>query len=325
MQTIANTKATLQLNNRKKWLKQFSNEKILHLMILPSLIGVLVFSYLPMYGILIAFKRYSLFKGVWASPWAKSFGFEHFIDLFNAPDFGLFMRNTIVIALLKLTLLSLPPIILSIILSEIRGIWFKKITQTISYLPHFVSWVVVGGIMFSILSAMPDGPLNKVLLSFHLIKEPIDIINNTRTFWLLLLASDMWKEIGWSSILYLAVIAGIDQDVYEAIEIDGGGRWSKIIHVTWPFIKGTFIIMMILACGNIMNGMGETFDQCYILGTAANRDVSMILDVYVLRVGIDNGRYAFATAAGLFKSVINLTLLLSSNAICKRISGKGLF
>ena len=314
-----------QLSRRKKWLNQLKNERLLHLMTLPSVVGVILFSYLPMYGILAAFKRLSLFKGVFGSPWAKLYGFEHFADLFNAPDFGLIMRNTLVIAFLKLGLLSFPPIILAIMLNEIRGLKFKKVTQTVLYLPHFVSWVVVGGILFSILAPMPGAPFNKLFMGLRLLKGPVDIINNTRAFWPLLLISDMWKEAGWSSILYLAVIAGVDQELYEAIDIDGGGRWAKIRHVTWQAAKGTFIIMFILACGNIMNGMGETFDQCYVLGTAANRDVSMILDVYVLRVGIDNGRYSFATAAGLFKSVINLFLLLGSNALSKRVTGKGLF
>jgi len=312
-------------NRRIKWHKQFGNERILHLMILPSVLCVILFSYFPMYGILAAFKRFSLFKGVLSSPWAKLYGFEHFADLFNAPDFGSIMRNTLVIAFLKLGLLSFPPIILAIILNEVKGVRFKKAAQTISYLPHFVSWVVVGGILFSLLAPMPNAPLNKLLLNLRLIGEPVDIINNTGAFWPLLLLSDMWKEAGWSSILYLAVIAGIDMELYEAIDIDGGGRWAKIRHVTWQSAKGTFIIMFILACGNIMNGMGETFEQCYVLGTAANRDVSMILDVYVLRVGIENGRYSFAAAAGLFKSVINLFLLLGANALSRRVTGKGLF
>ncbi len=325
MQITAKAATGNPLDLKNKRMTKFYNERILHLMILPSVIAVILFSYFPMYGIIIAFKNFNIFKGIFDSPWARNYGFEHFIDLFNSPMFGLTMRNTIVIAILKLVLLSTPSIILAIMLSEIPNGWYKKINQTISYLPHFLSWIILGGIMFTLLSPMPDAPLNNALLSMGLIDKPLDIINNPGLFWPLLVLSDLWKGVGWGSILYLAVIASIDGELFDAVSIDGGGRWMKIRHVTLPAIQGTFVILFILACGGIMSGGGETFDQIFVLSTAQNRSASLTLDLYVLRTGIDAGRFSFATATGLFKTVINFGLLLSADYISKRMTDKGLF
>ncbi|TFH04980.1 MAG: sugar ABC transporter permease [Spirochaetales bacterium] len=325
MQPTATRDKRDPLELRKQWVRRFVNERVLHLMILPSVIAVILFSYFPMPGIIIAFKNFSIFKGIWGSPWARNSGFEHFVDLFNSPLFGLVLRNTIAIAVLKLSLLLIPPIILAIILTEIRGTGFKKVTQTISYLPHFVSWVIVGGIMFSLLSPMPDSPINRVLMSLGLVREPVDIINNPVWFWPLLVMSEMWKEVGWGSILYLAVIAGINPELYEAVYIAGGGRWAKIRYVTLPSITSTFVIVFILACATIMSGFGDTFDQVFVLNTAANRSASLTLDLYALRIGLEGGQYSFATAIGLFKSIINLVLLISANHLSKRVTDKSLF
>lgn len=285
---------------------------------------MVLFAYVPMYGVLIAFKRYNLFQGILGSPWAANFGFEHFIDFFKTPESYPVMRNTIVIALLKLVLTSIPPVILAIILNEVRNMAFKKVTQTISYLPHFVSWAVVGGLVFNFLDPT-SGPLNNVLLHMGLIHESIDFISSTHYVWTILVLSDMWKTMGWSSIIYLAVIVSIDPTLYEAIDMDGGGRWAKIRYVTWPFLKGTFMILLIMTCGKIMSGAVDTFDQCYIFGNASNRATSDILGTYILRVGLGNARYSFATAVNLFQSIINLALLLSANKLSKWLTDKSLF
>ena len=305
-------------------LRLFVTQKTLHLMILPAFISVIVFAYFPLYGLIIAFKNFNVFDGVVGSPWARNGGLEHFIDFFKFPGTGIVIRNTIVIALLKLAFLSFPPVILAVLLNEVPGLGFKKLTQTISYLPHFISWVVIGGLIYNFLSPS-FGPVNDILKRLGLIEESIDFLSSKAFFWPLIVLSDLWKEVGWGSIIYLAVIAGIDPNLYEAIEIDGGGRWIKVRHATWPYLKGTFMILFILACGSIMSGMGATFNQVFVLGNITNRGVSDILDTYILRIGLEGGSYSLATAVGLFKSFINLALLLSANKLSKMLTDKSLF
>ena len=304
--------------------RRLYNERPIHLMILPSVIVVILMSYLPMYGILIAFKRFDVYYGVWNSPWAKNNGFEHFVDFFNSPDALLVIRNTIVIALLKLVVLSLPPVILALMINEMRNGPFKKINQTITYLPHFVTWVVVAGIMQTFLNVR-DGPINLFLVKIGLFEKPVNFLMINNIFWPILLVSDFWKSVGWSSIIYLGVIATIDPNLYEAAEMDGAKRLQKAFHITWPHLLQTFMILFILDCGRIMQGLGSTFDQCYILGHQLNREVSDIIDTYILRIGLEQGRFDFSTAVGLFKSIINLILLLSANTLSRKITQKSLF
>lgn len=300
---------------------------MLHLMILPSLLATIAVHYLPLYGIIIAFKDYDVFTGIWASPWASNNGFEHFIDFFSAPNFAVVLGSTLVISVLKLGLLSLPPVALALMLNEVTHRRFKKTVQTVSYLPHFISWVVVGGMISNFLRPTANSPLNALLLSLGLVNENelVDLIVNNDFFWPLLVMSDFWKEVGWGAIIYLAVIAGIDQEMYEACEIDGGGRWTKAIYITWPHLLSVFMILLILKSSQIMQGTGETFDQVFVLGNQFNRSVSDIFDTLILRVGLEHGRYSYATAAGLFKSVINLAILITVNKLSRRLTGRGLF
>jgi len=207
-------------------LNKFLSQKTLHLLILPALICYTLVAYFPMYGMIIAFKNYSIFKGIWGSPWAANNGFEHFIEFFNGPNFWFLIRNTLIIAILKLGLLSIAPVIMAILFNEITSMKFKRIGQTISYLPHFISWVVVGGLMYSLLNPK-NGPLNMLFVNMGLFSQPVDFISSEKTFWPVAVLSELWKEIGYTSILYLAVITSIDVQLYEAIEIDGGGRWAK--------------------------------------------------------------------------------------------------
>lgn len=311
------------LARRRRWADR--GIIVLHLMILPSLLATILFKYLPLYGIVIAFKDYDVFTGIWASAWANNSGFEHFIDFFRAPNFSQVLRNTLVISALKLGLLSLPPVALALMLNETSHRGFKKTAQTVSYLPHFISWVVVGGMISNFLRPTPTSPLNALLLALGLVNEPVDLINDQSFFVPLLILSDFWKEVGFSSIIYLAVIAGIDQEMYEACEIDGGGRWTKALHITWPHLLSTFMILLILRCSQIMEGTGDTFDQVYILGTPFIRTVSDIVDTLILRVGLEHSRHSYATAAGLFKSVINLAILITVNKLSRRLTGRGLF
>ena len=293
-------------------------------MILPAVITVFVFSYMPMYGLIIAFKNFNVFKGVLGSPWARHNGFEHFIDFFNSASVWNVLRNTLALAFLSLVFVQIPPMIFAILLNEIRSRIFKRMTQTVSYLPHFISWVVIGGIVFVMFLPTRSAPVNKLLLALGAVEKPTDIMNNPDTIWIVFIVTEIWKHMGWSSIIYLAVIIGIDPNLYEAIDIDGGGRFVKMRNVTWPMLKGTFMILFILKCGSIMSS-GGFFDQSYVLGTASNRSMSQVLDVYILRIGLEQARYSFATAVGLLKQLVNLLLLVSANSLSKQVTGKGLF
>lgn len=293
-------------------------------MILPALIIAVVFYYFPMYGIIIAFKDFDIFSGITTSPWASQHGFEHFYDLFKTPGFFNVLKNTVIIAILKLGFMMWPPVVLAIVLNEVNNMSFKRVTQSISYLPHFISWVVLGGIFYNILNPS-NGPVNEILMTSGLLKEPIDFIFKEEYFRGLVVVTDVWKTIGWNSIIYLAVIAGIDPNLYEAIDINGGGRLAKIVHITWPALKGTFVILFILKAGRFMAGNEDMFEQCYIFGNYANRSVSDILDTFILRTGLENTRFSYATAAGLIKSVISLTTLWATNKLSKMLTDKSLF
>ena len=312
------------LRRKKGFFYDLKRQGSLQLMVLPSVILIILFSYLPLYGIIIAFKRFDVFDGVLGSAWASNYGFEHFIDFFKDPNWVNVVRNTLIIAGLKLGLLSFAPVILAIMLNEIKAVAFKKVNQTISYLPHFISWMVIGGLAGIFLNSR-DGLLNEWLLRLNLIDSSTDFLSQTKYYWGLIILMHGWKEVGYGSIIYLAVISGIDPTLYEAVDIDGGGRWAKIRYITWPHLLETFMIMFILACGSIMSGAGDALDQAKVFGNAANRSVSDVLDYYVLRIGLEQARYSYATAVGLMKSVINLALLLLANTLSRRVTEKSLF
>lgn len=308
----------------QKWIQQFDAQKVLHFMILPSLLVVLLFQYFPIQGLIISFKNYSVFQGIWGSPWARNSGFEHFLDFFKNPAVLRVVRNTLALAFFSLAIVTPLPVIFAILLNEIQNRPFKKVTQTITYIPHFISWVVIGGIMFLMFLPTRTSPVNRILLGLNIVTKPTDIMNHANTIWVVFICAEIWKHLGWSSIIYLAVIASIDPNLYEAVEIDGGGRLAKILHVTLPSLKPTFMILFILKCGQILSAAGF-FDQSYILGTPANKSMSQVLDVYILRIGLEQARYSFAAAVGFLKGIMNLMLLLSANYLSKRITGKGLF
>jgi len=297
---------------------RFIRQWDIQLMVLPGLLFLLVFSYIPMYGVLMAFQDYSLFKGFFASSWV---GFKHFEMFFRAPEFWSVMRNTVVISLLKLAVGFPAPILLALMLNEIRSRVFKRTIQTISYLPHFLSWVIVSGLVSSLLST-ENGSLNMLLQSMNLIDEPIHFLSLPEYFWSILVATDVWKEIGFSSIVYLAAIAGVDPHLHEAAAVDGASRLRQMFSITLPAIMPVVVVFFILAIGNLLNAGFEN-----ILLLASNpvlRDVSDVLDTYVYRIGIQNSRYSYATAAGLFKAIISVGLLVVANRIARR-SGNSLW
>lgn len=297
----------------QKWWRQ----RYLQFMVLPGLIWMLVFNYIPMGGIIIAFKKFKITKPISDAPWV---GLKYFKEFFEDSNFTDVIVNTLGISLLKLMIGFSIPIIFALLLNEIRGTKFKKITQTISYLPHFLSWVVLGGILVSWLSK--GGVINDFLMSIHILKQPVSFLAQPKYFWGVSFLSDSWKELGWSAIIYLAAISGVDQQIYEAATVDGANKIQKIIYITLPSITGTIAIMLILQVSTLLN---SNFDQILILKNQINVSRSQVIDTYVYQIGMTNGKYSYATAVGLFKSMIALCLLFISNKSCKKLLGRSLY
>jgi putative aldouronate transport system permease protein len=290
----------------------------IQLMVIPALVLIFIFSYIPMYGVLIAFQDYKVGHNFFSNPWV---GLKHFESFFHAPELYTVMRNTIVISLLKFAIGFPAPIVLALMLNEVRLMFFKRVVQTITYLPHFMSWVIIGGLVTTMLS-VDIGSVNGVLVGLNLVEEPINFFSIPEYFWTILITTNVWKEIGFASIVYLAAIAGVDPHLYEAASMDGASRFKQIYLITLPTIMPVVIIFMILAIGSLLNA---GFEDILIL--AANpglRSVSDVIDTYVYRIGISNFRFSYATAVGLFKAVVSVIMLTIANAIARK-SGNSLW
>lgn len=295
--------------------REYRKSKYLFLMLVPALIWYAVFHYGPLYGILLAFKDFSPMKGIWASPWV---GWDHFKFLFfQSPDFMRIFRNTVIISLYHLVFGFPAPVILALLLNEIRFGLFKKIAQSISYIPHFFSWVVLAGIVTVMLSPS-EGPVNYILQLFGL--EPIYFLADSNYFRSTLVITGIWKEIGWGTIIYLAALAGVDPSLYEAAKMDGANRFRQIWNITLPSILPVITIMFILQLGGILNA---GFDQIFNLYNPAVYDVADIIDTYVYRAGILGAQFGLTTAVGLFKNIIGITLVLTTNYIVKKLGQEG--
>lgn len=305
------------MDNVKKTMQKWWNQRYLQFMVLPGILWMLIFNYIPMGGIIIAFKKFKITKPISEAPWV---GLKYFIEFFEDTNFADIMTNTIGISLLKLAIGFPLPIIFALLINEIRNLKFKKVAQTISYLPHFLSWVVLGGIMVTWLAK--DGVINDFLVAIHVLKEPVSFLGEPKYFWWIALISDSWKELGWSAIIYLAAITSVDQQMYEAATVDGATKLQKIWYITLPSISGTIAIMLIMQVSGLLN---SNFDQILILKNQINVSRSQVIDTYVYQVGMTMGKYSYATAVGLFKSVIALILLLISNKTCKKLLGRSLY
>lgn len=305
----------------KTHLLEFKKQFQLQSMVIPGIIFLIIFAYIPMYGLIISFQDYQIGDAMGFSKWV---GLKNFIDFFTDPNFFNVMRNTICISFLKLLIGFPAPIIFAVMINEVKGKLFQKSVQTISYLPHFISWVAVSGIVIQFLS--PDGGLiNQILIGLHLIKEPILFLGKEQYFWGILVGSDLWKEIGWNAIIYLAAITAIDPALYEAASIDGAGRLRKIWDVTLPGIRPVIAILLIMSVAGILNAGMEQILLLTNNGSSGIQDVSEIIDTYVLKMGIRELRFSFATAIGLFKSLVAVMLLLSANKISAKTTGESLF
>ncbi|WP_373457844.1 ABC transporter permease [Paenibacillus wynnii] len=305
------------LNPRHKLWRRIVAQRHLQTMALLGVVWMFIFNYIPMYGIIIAFKEFNIVKSISEAPWV---GLTHFREFLADDNFGNVMRNTLGISLIKLFIGFPLPIIFALFLNEIRSIRYKKAIQTISYLPHFLSWVVLGGILATWLADV--GIVNHVLMALNVIDQPITYLAEPKHFWTIIITSDIWKELGWSAIIYLAAIAGVSPEMYEAATIDGAGRFQKMWFVTLPSIKSTISILFILAVSGVLN---SNFDQILVLRNSLNDSSSNVIDYYVYQTGLLSGRYSYSAAIGLFKSVIALILLLIANQVSKKINDTSLF
>ncbi|NOU69395.1 ABC transporter permease subunit [Paenibacillus sp. LMG 31461] len=287
-------------------------------MVWPGVLFLLIFSYIPMYGILIAFKDYDLFLGVSGSPWV---GLEHFKEFFIDANFMNVLRNTLAMNILVLIFGFPAPIVFALFLNELTTARFKRFVQTISYLPHFVSWVIFGGLIMTVLSPS-NGILNLLLQKLHIINEPLNFMGKPELFWFIMVGAEMLKGIGWGAIIYIAAIAGVDQELYEAAKIDGAGRFQRMWYITVPSIMGTIVIMLIFAVSSILN---TGIEQMLVMQNPLNLDVSETIDTYVYKVGLQQMRYSYSTAVGLAKSLVALILLIGANQVTRKISGNSLF
>lgn len=293
-------------NRFRNLLRTYAHNKQLIFLFLPGFILFFVFAYFPMYGILIAFKNYRILDGIMGSPWV---GLDHFRYLFAGQGFTNALRNTVVIALLKYVFAFPAPIILAILLNEVRLSWFRRTIQTISYLPHFFSWVILGGILFTFLSR--DGGFNFILGFFGM--EPVSWLIEPSKFYGIIVITDIWQSVGWGSIVYFAALAGIDPTLYEAAIADGANRWRRIWHITLPSIMPVVTIMLLLNIGNFLS---VGFDQIYNLITPTTSGVGDILDTYVLR-RLLTMNYELGAAAGIFSSGFGLLLVVIANRLVK--------
>ena len=262
----------------------------------------------------MAFQDYKPHLGFFQQAWV---GLKHFIELFKAPMFYQALQNTLGMSILGLVFGTVSAIGFAILLNELRFLSFKRFTQTVSYLPHFVSWVVTANIVTSMLSI--DGPVNEILINLGVLKEPSNVMAKPEFFWWVVVFSDIWKSTGWNAIIYLAAMTGIDSQLYEAAEIDGANRLQKIFYITLPGISTTIFILLILNIGNLVN-IG--FEKQFLLGNAVTATKALVLDKYALDYGIGLFRFSYGTAIGIFKSAVSIILLLLANYLIKK-SGKG--
>ncbi len=291
--------------------KKIFKHRAFYLMLLPGILYFIVFRYFPMYGVLIAFKDYAILDGITSSPWANPW-YKHFEGFYHSPYFNQLLTNTLLISVYKLVWGTIPPILFALLLNECRIKWLRSLVQTLTYMPHFLSWVIIFGILIALLS-QNGGWVNRWIVESG--GDSIPFLTSTDYFRSILVSSEVWQNLGWGAIIYLAAIAGIDPTLYEAARVDGAGRLRMIWHITLPGIRSVIVLMFILKLGHLLDA---GFDQIYILYNVQVYPVADILDTWVYRTGLQQLNFSLASAVGLFKSVIGLVLVLGANKIANR-------
>ncbi|NHW35409.1 sugar ABC transporter permease [Paenibacillus aceris] len=316
---ITKTKSITTLGEKRKFrfgiLLDIRKNKLLYVMLLPVLLYYVVFHYAPMYGAVIAFKDFSPRLGIWGSDWV---GFEHFREFFTGPYFWRTIKNTVLISFYQLLFGFPAPIVLALLLNELKHALFKRTVQTVTYMPHFISLIVICGILKDFTSS--EGVINDIIAFFG--GERLTFLLEPSLFRTVYVSSGIWQNIGWGTIIFLAALTGIDQEQYEAAKIDGAGRWKQMTHVTLPGLMPTIVILLILDIGRMMNVGFEKIILLYNPGTFETADV---ISSYVYRVGLQDFNYSFSSAVGLFNSVINFVLLISSNWLSRKYNDTSLW
>ncbi|MBD2843816.1 sugar ABC transporter permease [Paenibacillus sp. IB182496] len=301
---------------RRSWRARLAKDRWLYVLLLPGLLYFLVFKYWPMWGVLIAFKNYQPFLGFWQSEWI---GLDHFRTFFSNPDFARLLRNTFILAVYDLVFFFPAPILVALLLNEIRVGVFKRLVQTMVYVPHFISMVIVASMTYVFLTTQ-GGVLHALVeqltgRSFNFLADP-------DWFRPLIILQIMWKETGWGTIIFLAALASVDVEQYEAAVVDGATRFQRMWHITLPAISGVISILLILRLGNFLD---NGFEQIFLMTNSLNRTVADVFDTYVYFVGITQGAFSYSTAIGLFKSVVGIVLIFGSNYLAKRLGKEGLY
>lgn len=286
----------------------------LYIMLFIPIIYFIVFHYLPLGGIVVAFKQYNIFQGIWDSPWV---GLAHFKEVFASGEFRTALKNTIVLNLGELFITFPFPIVLAVLLNEMSNQRMKKLTQTVLYLPHFLSMVVIAGIVYQVFGT--SGIVNNVLSSFHI--GPVNFVGDSSKWRAIYWGTGIWMGAGYGMIVYLAAMAGINVELYDAAYMDGAGRWKRIWHVTLPQIRPTVVTMTIMNVGKILS---ISFERPYLMGNVLVQDVSSVISTYVYSVGLQVGRYDFATAVGLFQSIVAVCMVVAANQVAKRLGEEGI-
>ena len=303
------------MNSLKKSFKKYWQ---MYLLLVPVVVYYIMFKYVPMLGLQIAFKDFSFRKGIWGSEWI---GLDHFVRFFSSSQSVDIIMNSLILGLQTLVLCFPMPIILALIFNEIRSKKFKKTLQTITYAPHFISTIVVCGMLISMVSPS-TGIFNTLLLNLGIIEEPIYVMGSAKYFRPVYVITDIWKDSGWSAILYVSALAAIDESMYEAAEVDGASRWNQLIHITLPSIVPTIITMLILETGKVLS-IG--FEKVYALQNDLNLSVSEVISTYTYKQGLENLEYDYATSIGLFNAVISFIMLVTVNYLSKKFSKNSLF
>jgi len=286
----------------------------LYILMIPGIVYFLVFKYLPMWGVVIAFENYVPYSGVFGSKWVGLYWFRYFFK----STWGLYLSNTLILSFMSIALTFPAPIILALMLNEIRSLWYKKITQTLLYVPHFISIVIVVSITYVIFGS--DGIIYKLVNNMR--STPINFLGDPKCFRWMIIGQNIWKETGWGTIIFLAALTNVDTQLYEAAMIDGANRMQRLWHITLPSIRSTIVLMLVLRMGSVLD---TGYEQLILMANSLNRSVSQTLDVFVYQSGIKSAQYSYATAVGLMKSLVSVVMVVGTNKIAHLLGEEGLY
>lgn len=315
MTTVQNIPSAKKRTVWQILVRDFKKNKYIYLIVLPVVVYLIIFAYKPMYGVVIAFKDFKGTKGIWGSPWV---GLKHFRDFFSDIYFWRLLRNTFLISFYSILWGFPVPIIFALLLNEVRGIWYKKLIQTSSYLPHFISMVIICSLIRQF--SYTNGLFNIIIEFFGGTREPL--LQYAGYFRTIYIASGIWQEFGWSSIIYLAALTSVDQELYEAARIDGADRWRQTLHITLPAITPTIVILLILRMGSIL---GVGYEKIMLLYNERTYETADVISTYTYRRGLVGGEFSYSAAIGLFNSGVNLLFLVATNMVSRRVSDVSLW